>query len=268
MFALTQLPSPRLAEGQRTHLDRVPIDMDRALCQHAGYCDVLRACGARVETLMVNVDEPDGVFIEDTAVVLDELAVLGSMGTAARLREPTRIEPVLQRYRMVRHLDPSATLEGGDVLRVGRTLFVGLSCRTNRAGILALARLVVPHGYTVRPVAVTGCLHLKTACTALPDGRLLINPAWLALHDLAGIALLPVPAEEPWAANTLPVGDTVLMPAGYPRTAELLAGQGFTVRPVDLSEFGKAEGSVTCLSLWIDAPCVTGPVRLAFPGSV
>jgi dimethylargininase len=249
MLALTHQPSPNLDHGQRTHVARVPIDYALALRQHEAYCRMLRDCGAAVRPLDVNRDLPDSTFIEDTAVVLDELAVLASMGTPARRGEPAGIEGELRKYRELYRIELPATLEGGDVLRVGRTLLVGLSSRTDSAGARALEAAVRRHGYRVVPVAVRGCLHLKTACTALPDGRLLMNPSWLDREALRGFETVAVPEGEPWAANTLPVGGAVCLAAEHVQTADLLRRCGFDVRTVDLSEFAKAEGCVTCLSL-------------------
>jgi dimethylargininase len=252
MLALTHPPSPDLDRGQRLHVARVPIDYDRALRQHAAYCGMLRDGGTRVRTLGVNRDSPDGTFIEDTAVVLDEVAVLASMGSEARRGEPAAVEPELRPFRAVRRIEAPATLEGGDVLRVGRTLLVGVSSRTNPAGVRAFESIVREYGYRVRPVPVHGCLHLKTACTALPDGRLLVNPSWLDLHALGGFDTVRISDEEPWAANTLPLGGRVCLAAEHVRTADLLGRQGFDVRTVPLSEFAKAEGGVTCLALVIE----------------
>jgi dimethylargininase len=249
MLALTHLPSPFLDQGQRTHVRRQTVDYDLALRQHADYCQMLRDCGANVETLDVNRDEPDSTFIEDTAIVLDEIAVLASMGAIARQKEPAGIEQVLRKYRTIEPILPPATLEGGDVLRVGRILLVGLSARTNGAGVHALESIVKCYGYHVLPVRVTGCLHLKTACTALPDGGLLVNPAWVDAEALKPFEQIPLPVEEPLAANTLFINSKVCMPAAYPLTADMLRRRGFDVRTVSLSEFAKVEGSVTCLSL-------------------
>jgi dimethylargininase len=254
MLALTHLPSPHMEHCQLTHRARAPIDHALAARQHAAYCQVLRDCGARVVTLDANRDLPDCVFIEDTAVVLDEVAILTPMGTAARRPEPAGVEPELRKHRPVERIEPPATVEGGDVLRVGRTLFVGLSSRTNRAGVDALEAIVRRHGYAVVAVPVAACLHFKTACTALDDGRLLVNPAWLDVRPLRGFELVRVPDEEPWAANALPIGDKVCVAAGHPRTAELVRGLGFDVREIDLSEFAKAEGGVTCLSIVLSEP--------------
>ena len=249
MLALAQAPSLRMDLGVRTYVGRTALEFSRVLDQHAGYCRALADCGAQVRVLEVNAHFPDGVFIEDTAVVLDEIAVLASMGTASRRAEPPGVEQALQEYRDVVRLDAPANLEGGDVLRIGRRLLVGLSSRTNAAGIEALTAIVNRHDYVVQTVPVRQCLHLKTACTALPDGRLLVNPAWIDVSALAGLELLSIPQAEPWAANVLLANQAVLLAADHVQTIELIDKLGFDVHPVQISEFAKAEGGVTCLSL-------------------
>jgi dimethylargininase len=249
MLALVHAPSPALAAGQRTHVAHRPIDFGLAQSQHAAYRQTLAGCGLTVRLLDVNGDAPDGVFLEDTAIVLDEIAILCLMGTEARRREPLAIEPILRECREMRRIELPATIEGGDVLRIERTLLVGLSSRTNAAGVAALAGLVEPLGYRVQAVPVLGCLHLKTACTALPDGRLLVNRKWMEISALRNYDWIDVPADEPWAANTLPIGRRVILSATHRQTAALLQRLGFEPLPVDLSEFAKAEGGVTCLTL-------------------
>ena len=238
-----------MEQGERTHVERTAIDYAQACAQHVAYGQMLRDCGAEVRVLDVNRDHPDSVFIEDTAVVLDEVAIIASMGAEARRAETASLEGELQKYRAVERIALPATLEGGDVLRVGRTLFVGVSSRTNRAGVNALAAIARRHGYKIIPVTVRECLHLKTACTALPDGTLLVNPAWLEATSLSAFECVAVPEAEPWAANVALVGTTVCLAAEHPRTAEMIHRRGFQVRTAALSEFAKAEGGATCLSL-------------------
>lgn len=249
IIALTHAPSPNLNACELTHAARLPIDHALAVKQHAAYGEMLRQGGAEVRTLTANLALPDSVFIEDTAIVLDEVAVLASMGAKSRSAEPAGIEPELARYRDIERVVPPATIEGGDVLRVGRKLLVGVSSRTNRAGIEALAVVARRHGYEVLPAPVRGCLHLKSAVTALPDGSLLLNREWVDTDALRGFPLVEVDAAEPTAANVLLLGETVCLSAAYPRTAALIRGRGFATRTADVSEFAKAEGCVTCLSL-------------------
>jgi dimethylargininase len=249
MFALTHLPSSHMADCLRMHSDGPPIELEVALRQHAGYRRMLEHCGAEVITLEVNRHHPDCVFIEDTAIILDEIAILCSMGHRSRRDEPPGIEPYIRQHREIHRIELPATIDGGDVLRVGRRLIVGLSGRTSAAAIEALAATVRPFGYQVDSVPVTGCLHLKSACTALPDGRLLANSAWLNAKALRQYKIVRVPGDEPDAANVALVGETVCAAAGHPQTANLIRGLGFEVETTDLSEFAKADGCVTCLSL-------------------
>lgn len=251
MIALTHIPSPHMQGGERTYVPREAIDGRRIVDEHAAYCRLLADCGVRVRTLDMNSTLPDCAFIEDAAVVLDEIAVLCSMGAASRRAEPEGIEPVLREYRDIQRVEPPATLEGGDVLRVGRTLLVGQSRRTSAAGIAALGSLVTHYGYTVKSVPVSGALHLKTACCALPDGRLLVNPAWIDMAALHDFELIRVPEHEPWGANVALVEAIVLMNSAHVQTAGLIRSLGYTVSTTNLSEFAKAEGGVTCLSLLI-----------------
>jgi len=252
-LALVHAPSPELEHGRRTHIGRAPIDFARACRQHAAYCQMLRDCGAEVSVLEVNRHLPDSVFIEDTAIVLDEIAIVASMGAEARRAEARGIEMEIQKHRELERIVLPATVDGGDVLRVGRTLLVGASSRTNPAGVTALTTIVRRFGYEIVPVPVRGCLHLKTACTALPGGTLLVNPEWIDLAPLRSFECVKVPEAEPWAANVLLAGSSVCMAAENPRTAEMIQRRGFDVRTVELSEFAKAEGGVTCLSLLFSA---------------
>ena len=210
---------------------------------------MLRACGAEVVELEVNRHLPDCAFVEDTAIVLDEVAVLASMGAVSRRAEPAGIASKLGEYRELHRIEAPATIEGGDVLCVGRKLLVGLSTRTNRAGVNALEAVVRRYGYELVRVPVRGCLHLKTACTALPDRSLLINPAWVDVDALRGFEWVPVPEPEPWAANVALVGSSVCVAADHVETGGVIRERGCEVCTIDLSEFAKAEGGVTCLSI-------------------
>jgi dimethylargininase len=249
IIAITHAPSPRLQRGQRTHVQAAEVDFDLACTQHAAYCDALRRCGAEVVTLQANLDLPDSAFVEDAAVVLDEAAIVTSMGTQARRAELAAVEQALAPHRPLRRIELPATLEGGDVLRVDRTLLVGISSRTSVVGIAALEAIAGPFGYRIRPVQVRGCLHLKTACTAIDAETLLINPDWIDAAAIGDYRQIAVPPEERWAANVLPVNGQLLLASAHRRTRNLLERLGHRVLPVDISEFAKAEGGVTCLSI-------------------
>ena len=251
-IGLARVPTPALERAELTYLERRPIDFGRACRQHAGYRELLERLGVAVQLLDAEPEHADAVFIEDTAVVLDEIAVLCSMGAASRRGEVAGVATALSAYRDVRRVELPATIDGGDVQRLGRTLYAGLSQRTNRAGVDALSELVAPFGYRVVAVPVDGCLHLKSACTALPDGRLLVNPDWIDARALGEVGKLRVPEAEPFAADVLSLGETVVLEASHARTAALLAAEGHAVETIDLSEFAKAEGGVTCLSLILE----------------
>jgi dimethylargininase len=254
LVAIMHLPSPRMSEALRTFIDVQPIDLALAARQHEAYRTMLTHAGARVVVLEENLAHPDAVFVEDTAIVLDEVAILTSMGAPSRRDEPRGIEPELRRHRAeIVRIEAPATIEGGDVLRVGRTVFVGATARTNTAGMDALEVVARRFGYALRRVRVDGCLHLKTACTALPDGSLLVSPRWVDARDLEGFPIVHVAEDEPDAANVALVNGRILAAAAHPRTLDDLRGRGFDVDAVDLSEFAKAEGCVTCLSILVPA---------------
>lgn len=249
IVALTREPAGRLDACELTYREREPIDAATAAAQHRGYREALEACGARVVTLPPVEGLPDSVFVEDTAIVLDEVAVLTRPGVESRRGEVSLNEPEVARLRSVVRVEPPATLEGGDVLRLGRTLYVGLSPRTNAEGAAALRRLAAPHGYEVLTVGLRDCLHLKTGCSGLGAEAVLVNPDWVDASVFRGREVVAVDASEPWAANVLCVGGPVCVSSAFPRTAEMLAARGYDVRAVEVSEFAKAEGGMTCMSL-------------------
>lgn len=233
--------SPNFAAGELTFQERVPVDVPAARRQHE---ELQRVLGD-VVCMPALLDHPDCVFVEDTMLVLDELAIRLRPGAATRRGEVDSVAAAVGRVRPVVELPEPATLEGGDVLRVGRTLYVGLSSRTNGAD--ALAALVTPLGYSVVPVLVEHCLHLKTACTYLGRDTLLANPEWVSAEPFAGLKVIAT--EEPGGGNTLTVGDKLFVSGSYPRTAARLREAGFSPTEVDISEFHKLEGGLTCLCL-------------------
>jgi dimethylargininase len=197
-------------------------------------------------------DLPDATFVEDTAIVLDELAIVGPMGAGTRRPESEAMATVLSAYRRVHWLRSPATLDGGDVLRLGHTLYVGQTPRTNAAAVEQLCTVVAPLGYSVVPVPITECLHLKSACSRLDDETVLINPEWIPPDVFAGVRTVFVPAGEPWGANTVRVGTTIITPASEPLTRANLEQHGYRTAAVDVSELQKAEAGVTCLSLILE----------------
>ena len=261
LIAITRAVSPALNRCELEFLARRPIDLELAAAQHRRYEERLRALGAAVVSLPAEPDLPDSVFVEDPALVLDEIAVITRMGAESRRPEAESLAVALARYRPLRRLREPATLEGGDVMRMGRTLFVGASRRTNPEGIRQLAQVVEPLAYTVAPVAVHGCLHLKSAVCGVGPGTVLLNRDWIDTAPLAGLRLIPVAPDEPAAANVLTIGDTLLIPAAFPATRRILEGEGFKVESLDISELMKAEAALTCSSLIFEA----GPDAISRP---
>jgi dimethylargininase len=251
-IALVRRPSSRIAHGIVTYGEREPVDADLAARQHEAYVAAVEGAGWTVREVQHADELPDSAFVEDTVVVCDGLAVLTRPGAEERRAELTGTEEaVLALGLEVARIEEPGTLDGGDVLRVGTTLYAGRGSRTNDEGIRQLRRLVAPHGFTVVLVPLRRVLHLKSAITALPDGTIIAaDPSLLDTAPLP--RLQPVPEEA--GSHVVPLGgDTVLMAASAPRTAELLAGGGLDVVTVDIGEFEKLEGCVTCLSVLVEA---------------
>jgi len=249
LVAITREVSPSLGECQLTHVARTPIDVERAAAQHRAYQHVLATLGCRVLTLEAEPSMPHAVLVEDVAVVLDETAVITRPGAESRREEGASVAELLARYRPLQYIEAPGTLDGGDVLRVGSTIYVGQSGRSNAEGIAQLRTAVARFGYRVQPVPIRGCLHLKSAVTAVRDDTLLLQPQWVDAASFPEFNLIEVDPDEEHAANVLRIGDAVVMPACFPRTAQHLRGAGVDVVTVDVSELQKAEGATTCCSL-------------------
>jgi dimethylargininase len=250
--AFVRTPSPRLADAELTFLEPSAIDVERARAQHAVYRELLVRLGLSIVELPPAPEHPDGVFVEDIVVVCDSTAVLTRPGALSRRGEVETAEAAFAGHGLTLHrITEPGTMDGGDVLQVGDTVYVGRTQRTNDAAASQLADLLAPLGRTVVQVGVTGALHLKSAVTALPDGTLIAHPDWFDTSAVRGPIL---PAVEPSGADVLLVGDTVVISASAPETAELIRRQGFTVEPVDIGEFEKCEAGVTCLSVLSSPP--------------
>ncbi|MBI3050781.1 MAG: dimethylargininase [Acidobacteria bacterium] len=257
LFALTREISPRFAECQLAHLPRLPIDLQRARAQHDAYEWALVELGCTIRRLDSGADMPDAVFVEDTAVIVQEGAVIARPGAEARKAETPAVAAALARFGLPQHqIAAPGTLDGGDVLVVGRRVFIGASSRTNVEGIDQMRRLLEPLGYAVRAVPVRECLHLKSAVTAVAPDTLLINRDWVPADAFTGATLIGVDPDEPAAANALwlprPDGPVVIYPAAFPKTRRRLEQHGLRVRTVEVDELAKAEGGVTCCCLILD----------------
>lgn len=251
--AITRGVSPALARCELTHLERSPIDPQRAAAQHAAYEDALAALGCELHRLPADPACPDCVFVEDVAVVLDELAIITRPGAASRRAETPAVAAALAGYRPLAAIEAPGILDGGDVLVAGRRVFVGLTTRTDPAGARQLARFLEPAGYEVTTVPVAGALHLKSAVTEAAPGALLLDPERVDPASFEGFELIPVAAGEEACANTLRVGGTLLVPAGFPETRARLEDRGLDLRAIASDELAKAEGGLSCCSLVFEA---------------
>jgi dimethylargininase len=251
-IALTRPVPDSLAACELTHVPRLPIDVRLARTEHDAYERLLASLGCEVERLPAAHDQPDSVFVEDAALVLDELAIVARPGAPSRRGETAGVATALASYRRLAFISAPGTLDGGDVLRLDRTLHVGVGGRTSDDGVRQLQDLAGPYGYDVQPMAVSGCLHLKSAVTAVAPGVVLANPAWVDVAQLDASRVLDVHPSEPAAANALWIGETIVCAAAYPRTAARLEAAGLRVRLVDVSELAKAEAGVTCCSVIVD----------------
>ncbi|HTC67260.1 MAG TPA: arginine deiminase-related protein [Candidatus Acidoferrum sp.] len=253
LTAITRGVSPAMVNCELSFMARAPIHLAKALEQHRAYEQALEQFGAKVISLPAEPALADSMFVEDPAIVLDELALIFPLGTESRRAEAASLAKVLSRFRELRYVQLPGTAEGGDILRVGRNLFAGRSKRTNKDGIRQLQSIAGEYGYTVTAVPVSGCLHLKSAVTFLGRNTLLANRKWFVASCMAGFEWIDVAPEEPHAANALAFGNTVILPASFPLTRTRIEARGFEVLPLDISELQKAESGLTCSSLLFDA---------------
>jgi len=251
-IAITREVSPAIERCELTYVSRAPIDAALAAAQHASYERALEAAGYTLRRLPPAPGLPDAVFVEDTALVLDEIAVITRPGAASRRAETDSTAMLLAEYRPLLNLS-AGTLDGGDVLRLDRTLYVGLSARSSRAGIEALAQGLRPYGYRVEAVPFSGCLHLKSAVTQVGPETLLLNPDWVEPRHFPAMNTIEVDPAEPHAANALWLGGMTIYPESWPLTGARIERAGGRLVRVDMSETEKAEGGVTCCSLLLDA---------------
>lgn len=247
--AITRDVSSRFNDCEITHIERTPIDVNVARAQHHEYVEALRRLGCKVVELPGESDLPDSVFVEDTAFILPELAVITRPGADSRKAEVDSIVEAIAPHMRYIQLRAPATLDGGDVLVLGHKIYIGLSTRSNQEAVDQLNDLLKEHGYEAIGVQMHDCLHLKTAVTRVDDHTLLINPHWVDTYHFEDFTWIEVDPSEPFAANCLPVGNAIIYPTAFPKTCAKLEAAGYRVKTVDLSELAKAEGAVTCCSL-------------------
>lgn len=251
--AITRRVSPAINQCELTHIAREPIDYERACAQHRQYEDALRSLGMDVISLDAEPDLPDSVFVEDVALVLDECAIMLNPGAPSRRLEVASVEKALAPYRDIFRVQPPATIDGGDILRVGKTIYAGMSGRSTENAIEQIKAILEPRSYRVRAVNVTGCLHLKSAVTQVSEDTLLVNPQWVSKGDFPGMQFIEVDPSEPYAANAVLVDGAIIYPSSFPKTRAKLEKVGINLLAVDADELAKAEGAVTCCSLIFEA---------------
>lgn len=252
--AVTRELTAAIGNCELTFLHRSAIDFGLAQQQHRDYQSALSSLGCEVVVVPAPPGLADSVFIEDTALVLDDIAVMLRPGVASRQPEVAGVAEVLQQYKPLKAIEPPGTIDGGDLLRVGNRIFAGLSTRSNQSGIQQLRDIVSDFGMTVETVETTKCLHLKSAVSEVAPGTLLINTDWISSLAFKDFEMIPVDKEETHAANALRIGKNLIYPSSFPRTMDVLMNRGIDVLPVDLTELQKAEGAVTCCSLIFSAP--------------
>lgn len=263
LLAFTRAVPACIHRCELTHLAREPIDYIRAVEQHAQYEAALRRIGCDVQRLPDAPDMPDSVFVEDTAVVFDDVAVIARPGAASRRGETSSMVEALAPHRRLAFIEPPGTLDGGDVLVTPGRVFVGISGRTNAEGAGQLASHIAASGYQVVRVPVAGCLHLKSAVTLVippkggnykSEGVLLINRDWVDASHFDGFELIDIDPAEPAAANVLSVGGHVICADEHPRIRQRLEALGLVTLPIPAAELTKAEGGVTCCSVLLFVP--------------
>lgn len=248
-IAITRQVSPAINQCELTHIAREPIDYERACVQHKQYENALHTLGLEIISLNAKPNLPDSVFVEDVALVLDECAIMLNPGAASRRPEVASVERALAPHRDIFRIQPPATVDGGDILTVGKTIYIGLSSRSTEEAIEQMRAILEPHNYKVRGVRVTGCLHLKSAVTQVSEDTLLVNPEWVSKDDFPDMKFIEVDPTEPYAANAVLLDDTIIYSSSFPKTQAKLQATGIRMLIVDADELAKAEGAVTCCSL-------------------
>jgi len=249
LIAITREVSRSIIHCELTHLERIPIDVQRARAQHAEYEAALKQLGLAVLSLPEEPTLADSVFVEDPALVLDECAIILRPGAVSRKPETESIAKALAPYRKLFTIEAPARVDGGDILRIDKQIYIGLSSRSDTNAIEQIQDFLQPYGYEVHAVMVNGCLHLKSAVTQVAQNTLLINSAWVDKKNFTGMKFIEIDPSEPHAANALLIGDTILYAKAFPKTRKKLEDAGIKIIDVSADELAKAEGALTCCSL-------------------
>jgi dimethylargininase len=255
LTAITRKVSSSLANCELSFIERKPINMEKARAQHHAYESLLEKLGAKVLSLPEEPDLPDSMFVEDPAIVLDEIAIICPLGTETRRKEAASLATALEPFRKLTYVKLPGMLEGGDVLRAGKRLFAGVTQRSSAEGIRQLAVITEHYGYNLTAVPITGCLHLKSAVTYLGRNTLVGNRGWFHWKRFEGFDWVDVDPTEPHAGNALAIGESVVFPASFPKTRARIEAKGFHLESLDICELQKAESGLTCSSLLFDSAC-------------
>ena len=249
LIAIAREVSPAINQCELTHLQRQPIDYERACLQHGQYIQALRWLGTQVHLLPADPSLPDSVFVEDAALVLDECAVITRPGADSRKPEVDAIAKALAAYRKLFYIKTPARVDGGDILQLGKQIYVGLSTRSDTVAIEQMQDSLQSYGYEIHAVRVTDCLHLKSAVTQVTPDTLLINTNWVDKDNFDGVKFIEIDPSESYAANAVLIGETIIYPRAFPETRKRLETAGIHIVPVEADELAKAEGALTCCSL-------------------
>jgi dimethylargininase len=251
--AIVRIPGRNFSQGLTTAKVQSGPDFSKALDQHAAYCDALRDCGVEVTVMPADENHPDGTFVEDTFVIADGVAVATRPGAKSRAGEVAAVAATLRQFRpQLESIDAPGTLDGGDICQVGQHFLIGISLRTNQSGAEQLAAILARHGYTSSMVDIRGhasLLHLKSGIAYLGDDRFLVAPGFPDIAAIASYDRIGVEPAEAYGANCIRVNDEILIAAGHPKVADALDNLNYRVRALDMSEFAKMDGGLSCLSL-------------------
>lgn len=247
--AIVKTPGRSMVNGLSEAALGIP-DYEKALEQHQSYIAALQDCGLEVHVLAADEDFPDSTFVEDTAVLISECAIVTRPEAATRRNEIAAIRPVLERFfTRIEEINAPGTLDGGDVMQVGRHFYIGLSKRTNRSGAEQLIRILQSYGYSGSTIPVTQFLHLKTGITCVAENTLLASGEFTNAAEFSDFRVLPVPVAEAGGVNCIEINGKVIIPQGFPVPQQMLSDLGVNTIEVDISEYAKLDGGLTCLSL-------------------
>ena len=247
-YALVRRPGENFHRGITSSNLGKP-DYKKALQQHGSYCQALRKCGLKLIVLEADLRYPDGPFVEDTAIITEQCAIMTNLGATSRQGEEEKIKEILSEYRTIESIKPPGTVEGGDVLRVDNHFYIGLSQRTNQEGARQLSAMLSKYGFTSSNIPLKSVLHLKSGVNYIGHNNMVAINEFAQRDEFKKFNIIKVDEEESYVANCLLVIDFLLLPKGFPNTKEKIQALGYKILEIEMSEFQKMDGGLTCLSL-------------------